>query len=121
MKLATLENGARDGRLVVVSRDLKRAVDAAAAAPTFLSALTGGAASRGRRGWLPSRSRGRQTRRGWFLLAWCRQERVLRLRWRRGRKRMRGSVAPTTGNAGKPSPLTVAMSTTNTALPHRPW
>lgn len=39
MKLATLDNGARDGRLVVVSRDLKRAVDAGAAAPTFLSAL----------------------------------------------------------------------------------
>ena len=39
MKLATLDNGARNGRLVVVSRDLKRAVDAGAAAPTFLSAL----------------------------------------------------------------------------------
>lgn len=39
MKLATLDNGARDGRLVVVSKDLKRAVDASAAAPTFLSAL----------------------------------------------------------------------------------
>jgi hypothetical protein len=29
MKLATLKNGTRDGRLVVVSRDLARAVDAA--------------------------------------------------------------------------------------------
>jgi Fumarylacetoacetase N-terminal domain 2 len=29
MKLATLDNGARDGRLVVVSPDLKRAADAA--------------------------------------------------------------------------------------------
>jgi fumarylacetoacetate (FAA) hydrolase len=29
MKLATLKNGTRDGRLVIVSRDLARAVDAA--------------------------------------------------------------------------------------------
>ena len=29
MKLATLRNGTRDGRLVVVSRDLTRATDAA--------------------------------------------------------------------------------------------
>ena len=28
MKLATLKNGTRDGRLVVVSRDLSRATDA---------------------------------------------------------------------------------------------
>jgi fumarylacetoacetate (FAA) hydrolase len=39
MKLATLDNGVRDGRLIVVSRDLTRAVDAGSIAPTFLSAL----------------------------------------------------------------------------------
>ncbi|BAI75667.1 fumarylacetoacetate hydrolase (plasmid) [Azospirillum sp. B510] len=39
MKLATLKNGAPDGRLVVVSRDLTRAVDAAAIAPTMRAAL----------------------------------------------------------------------------------
>lgn len=39
MKLATLRNGARDGRLVVVSRDLTRATDAGAIAPTLLTAL----------------------------------------------------------------------------------
>ncbi len=39
MKLATLKNGAPDGRLVVVSRDLSRAVDAAAIAPTLRAAL----------------------------------------------------------------------------------
>ncbi len=39
MKLATLRNGSRDGRLVVVSRDLTQAVDAAAIAPTLRSAL----------------------------------------------------------------------------------
>lgn len=39
MKLATLKNGASDGRLVVVSRDLSRAVDAAAVAPTLRAAL----------------------------------------------------------------------------------
>jgi fumarylacetoacetate (FAA) hydrolase len=38
MKLASLKHG-RDGRLVVVSRDLTRAADAAAVAPTLLSAL----------------------------------------------------------------------------------
>ena len=39
MKLATLKNGSRDGRLVIVSRDLARAVDAAAIAPTLQWAL----------------------------------------------------------------------------------
>lgn len=39
MKLATLNNGHKDGRLVVVSRDLRRAADAAAIAPTLLAAL----------------------------------------------------------------------------------
>jgi len=39
MKLATLKNGSRDGRLVLVSRDLRRAVDAAALAPTMQHAI----------------------------------------------------------------------------------
>lgn len=39
MKLATLKNGSRDGRLVVVSRDLTRAVDAAPIAATMQDAL----------------------------------------------------------------------------------
>ncbi|HSV45654.1 MAG TPA: fumarylacetoacetate hydrolase family protein [Ramlibacter sp.] len=39
MKLATLKNGSRDGRLVVVSRDLTRAVDAAAVTPTMQAAI----------------------------------------------------------------------------------
>lgn len=39
MKLASLKNGSRDGRLVVVSRDLTRAVDAAGIAPTLQAAL----------------------------------------------------------------------------------
>ncbi|MET0657837.1 MAG: fumarylacetoacetate hydrolase family protein [Steroidobacteraceae bacterium] len=39
MKLATLKNGTRDGRLVLVSRDLKRAVDADSIAPTLQRAL----------------------------------------------------------------------------------
>ena len=39
MKLATLKNGTRDGRLVVVSRDLARAVDAASIASTMQFAL----------------------------------------------------------------------------------
>lgn len=39
MKLATLRNGARDGRLVVVSRDLARCTDAGLAAPTLQAAL----------------------------------------------------------------------------------
>jgi fumarylacetoacetate (FAA) hydrolase len=38
MKLASLKGG-RDGRLVVVSRDLKRAADASAVAPTLQAAL----------------------------------------------------------------------------------
>ena len=39
MKLATLRNGSRDGRLVVVSNNLQRAVDAAAIAPTMQFAI----------------------------------------------------------------------------------
>ena len=39
MKLATLRNGTPDGRLIVVSRDLSCAVEAAAVAPNLLQAL----------------------------------------------------------------------------------
>ncbi|MEX1994695.1 MAG: fumarylacetoacetate hydrolase family protein [Steroidobacteraceae bacterium] len=39
MKLATLADGSRDGRLVLVSRDLQRAVSASAIAPTLQAAL----------------------------------------------------------------------------------
>ena len=39
MKVATLKDGTRDGRLVVVSRDLTRAADARDVAPTLLAAL----------------------------------------------------------------------------------
>ncbi|MCS6946193.1 MAG: fumarylacetoacetate hydrolase family protein [Steroidobacteraceae bacterium] len=39
MKLASLKDGRRDGRLIVVSRDLRRAVDAHLIAPTMLQAL----------------------------------------------------------------------------------
>ena len=39
MKLATLKNGARDGKLVVVSRDLTRFTDASFLAPTLQAAL----------------------------------------------------------------------------------
>ncbi len=39
MKLATLKNGTRDGRLVVVSKDLTRALSAEDAAPTLQAAL----------------------------------------------------------------------------------
>lgn len=39
MKLATMKNGSRDGRLVVVSRDLKHAADAASVAPTMQFAI----------------------------------------------------------------------------------
>ena len=39
MKLATLRSGSPDGELVVVSRDLERAVRATAIAPNLLSAL----------------------------------------------------------------------------------
>jgi fumarylacetoacetate (FAA) hydrolase len=39
MKLATLKNGTRDGRLVVVSRNLERAVDAAPVVATLQQAL----------------------------------------------------------------------------------
>jgi fumarylacetoacetate (FAA) hydrolase len=41
MKLATLRDGTRDGRLVVVSRDLARALPVPAIAPTLQSALDG--------------------------------------------------------------------------------
>jgi len=39
MKLATLKNGTRDGRLVVVSRDLSTCVDASPIAPSLQAAL----------------------------------------------------------------------------------
>jgi len=39
MKLATLKNGFRDGRIVIVSRDLTRAVDAAPVAATMQAAI----------------------------------------------------------------------------------
>jgi fumarylacetoacetate (FAA) hydrolase len=39
MKLATLKNGSRDGRLAVVSRDLTRYLDAKTIAPTLQAAL----------------------------------------------------------------------------------
>ena len=39
MKLATLKNGTRDGKLVVVSRDLTRATEAFNIAPTLQRAL----------------------------------------------------------------------------------
>src|SRR3989337_462481 len=39
MKLATLKNGTRDGKLVVVSRDLTRFTDASFLAPTLQAAL----------------------------------------------------------------------------------
>jgi len=39
MKLATLRNHSRDGGLVIVSRDLRQAVDAASIAPTLLAAV----------------------------------------------------------------------------------
>jgi fumarylacetoacetate (FAA) hydrolase len=39
MKLASLKNGRRDGRLVVVSRDLTRSTDASFLAPTLQAAL----------------------------------------------------------------------------------
>ena len=39
MKLATLNDGTRDGRLVVVSRDLSRCAKADAIAPTLQAAL----------------------------------------------------------------------------------
>lgn len=39
MKFATLKDGTLDGRLIVVSRDLSRAVDARAVAPNLLTAL----------------------------------------------------------------------------------
>ncbi len=39
MKLATLNNGTRDGLLVVVSRDLTRCTEAARIAPTMQAAL----------------------------------------------------------------------------------
>ncbi len=39
MKLATLKNGSRDGQLVVVSRDMARALDAGSVAPTLQQAI----------------------------------------------------------------------------------
>ncbi|TGR38197.1 2-keto-4-pentenoate hydratase, partial [Mesorhizobium sp. M8A.F.Ca.ET.198.01.1.1] len=39
MKLATLRNGTRDGKLVVVSRDLTRFTDASFLVPTLQAAL----------------------------------------------------------------------------------
>lgn len=39
MKLATLKDGTRDGKLLVVSRDLRRAVPAVGIAPNLLSAI----------------------------------------------------------------------------------
>jgi len=39
MKLATLKNGRKDGRLVLVSRDLQRAVAADDIAPSMLDAI----------------------------------------------------------------------------------
>ena len=39
MKVATLKDGSRDGRLVVVSRDLSRAADVGEVAPTLLDAI----------------------------------------------------------------------------------
>ena len=39
MKLATLADGSRDGRLAVVSRDLRRAAPAQSVAPTLQAAL----------------------------------------------------------------------------------
>src|SRR3954469_25523788 len=44
MKLASIKHG-RDGRLVVVSRDLTRCADAAAVAPTLLAAVADGSAA----------------------------------------------------------------------------
>lgn len=46
VKLATLADGSRDGRLVVVGRDLQRAASAAAVAPTLQAALDGWARTR---------------------------------------------------------------------------
>ena len=39
MKLGTLKDGGRDGTPIVVSRDLSRAVEATAVAPTLQAAL----------------------------------------------------------------------------------
>ncbi|RWF06415.1 MAG: 2-keto-4-pentenoate hydratase, partial [Mesorhizobium sp.] len=39
MKLATLKDGTRDGKLVVVSRDLTRFTDASFLVPTLQAAL----------------------------------------------------------------------------------
>ena len=41
MKLATLRDGSRDGRLLVVSRDLSRAIETPEVAPTLQAALDG--------------------------------------------------------------------------------
>jgi len=39
MKFATLKDGSRDGKLLIVSRDLKTCVDASDIAPSLLAAL----------------------------------------------------------------------------------
>ena len=41
MKLATLRDGSRDGRLLVASRDLSRAIEVRDVAPTLQAALDG--------------------------------------------------------------------------------
>ena len=46
MKLATLKNGSRDGKLVVVSRDLTRFTDASFLVPTLQAALDDWSGSR---------------------------------------------------------------------------
>jgi fumarylacetoacetate (FAA) hydrolase len=47
MKLATIKNGTRDGRLAIVSKDLARAVFAEDIAPTLLSAIEDWASAEG--------------------------------------------------------------------------
>jgi hypothetical protein len=46
MKFATYKNGTRDGRLLVVSRDLKHAIDAAPIAPTNIGPMSSRISSR---------------------------------------------------------------------------
>ena len=47
MKLATIKNGTRDGRLAIVSKDLSRAVFAEDIAPTLLCAIEDWASAEG--------------------------------------------------------------------------
>ena len=61
MKLGSLKEGGRDGTLVVVSRDLKRAVRATAVAPTLQQALDDWSSAAPRL----SRSRARARPSGW--------------------------------------------------------